>query len=292
MSAIALLDLSIRPRAPEVRYTQATPDTDQPAPQIESTTTHRTFDHPGAANSTTPPIQLACRQRHPRLRSIASPQTDPKHHVTDKNTTVPISPLEENNDPVILSTITPVAQSTSTLEGVVAMDGDSVRLLETRLFHVERREQRLRDGSSKPREVICHPGAVTIIPMVDESHVCLIRNYRVAVENTLIELPAGTLEPGEKPDQTAIRELQEETGFRTTQLRSLHSFFLSPGILDEQMHLFVATDLEAGPPHRESGELIENHIVSWTTAMDMVHDGTIQDAKTLVGLLLYDQLRS
>ncbi|MAV36667.1 MAG: NUDIX hydrolase [Planctomycetaceae bacterium] len=171
------------------------------------------------------------------------------------------------------------------------MDGDSARLLETRLFHVVRRKHRLNDGSLKTREVICHPGAVTIVPMVDNSHVCLIRNYRLAVEKTLIELPAGTLEPGENPEQTAIRELEEETGFRTTQLQSLHSFYLSPGILDEQMHLFVATELTAGPARREPGEQIENHIVSWPAAMEMVHDGTIQDAKTLVGLLLYERLR-
>ena len=171
------------------------------------------------------------------------------------------------------------------------MDENSHRLLETRLFHVIRREQQLSDGTRTTREVICHPGAVTIVPVVDDAHVCLIRNFRVSVEKTLIELPAGTLEPGEDPAQTAIRELEEETGFRTTELKPLHSFFLSPGILDEQMHLFVATNLTAGPANREPGEQIENYIVSWNEAMRMACDGTIQDAKTLVGLLLYDQMR-
>lgn len=171
------------------------------------------------------------------------------------------------------------------------MEGNAERLLETRLFHVIRREQRLKDGTRTTREIICHPGAVTIVPVIDDEHVCLIRNFRVSVEKTLIELPAGTLEPGENPAQTAIRELEEETGFRTSELKPLHSFFLSPGILNEQMHLFVATNLTPGPAQREPGEQIENYIVTWDEAMKMACDGTIQDAKTLIGLLLYDHMR-
>ena len=176
-------------------------------------------------------------------------------------------------------------------EKVATMEGNTQRLLETRLFHVIRREQQLEDGTHRTREIICHPGAVTIIPIIDDEHVCLIRNFRISVEKTLIELPAGTLEPGEDPAQTAIRELEEETGFQTTELTPLNSFFLSPGILNERMHLFVATNLTAGPAQREPGEQIENYVVTWDQAMKMACDGTIQDAKTLVGLLLYDQIR-
>ena len=176
-------------------------------------------------------------------------------------------------------------------EKVATMEGNTQRLLETRLFHVIRREQQLEDGTHTTREIICHPGAVTIIPIIDDEHVCLIRNFRISVEKTLIELPAGTLEPGEDPAQTAIRELEEETGFQTTELTPLNSFFLSPGILNERMHLFVATNLTAGPAQREPGEQIENYVATWDEAMKMACDGTIEDAKTLVGLLLYDQIR-
>jgi ADP-ribose pyrophosphatase len=119
----------------------------------------------------------------------------------------------------------------------------------------------------------------------------LIRNFRVSVQQTLIELPAGTLDPGEDPQTTAQRELAEETGFRAGRWQHLHSFYLSPGILDERMHLFLATDLVAGPPAREPGEEIETLITPWGQALAWIASGEIQDAKTIAGLLFYDQLR-
>ena len=88
---------------------------------------------------------------------------------------------------------------------------------------------------------------------------------------------------------TADRELTEETGYRAGQLRRVHSFFLSPGILDERMHLFLATDLTSGKAAREAGENIENLVVAWEEAIKMVLDGRIQDAKTIVGLLFYER---
>ena len=85
--------------------------------------------------------------------------------------------------------------------------------------------------------------------------------------------------------------MREETGFQAASLRELHGFYLSPGILDERMHLYVATDLEAVGCAREPGEEIENLVVSWREAMQLVESRQIQDAKTIVGLLLYDRLR-
>jgi ADP-ribose pyrophosphatase len=165
-------------------------------------------------------------------------------------------------------------------------------LLTASRFRVESVERTAPDGSVRLREVVRHPGAVTILPIVDDEHVCLIRNYRVAVARTLIELPAGTLEPGEDPATTAERELIEETGYRAGRIEKLHEFLLSPGILDERMHLYVATDLTAGDAHREPGEEIENLVVPWTTALEWVRNGQIEDAKTIVGLLLYQIIRS
>jgi ADP-ribose pyrophosphatase len=104
---------------------------------------------------------------------------------------------------------------------------------------------------------------------LDDGRVCLIRNYRVSVEQTLIELPAGTLEPNEDPAQTAERELIEETGYRAQTVTSLASFYLSPGILDERMHLFLASGLEWVGTAREPGEEIENLVVPWPQAMDL-----------------------
>jgi ADP-ribose pyrophosphatase len=127
--------------------------------------------------------------------------------------------------------------------------------------------------------------------MIDANRVCLIRNYRVAVDESLLELPAGTLEPPEEPLATARRELAEETGYAAEQFHLLHAFYASPGILDERMWLVLATGLTAGTPDREPGELIENVVVTWEEALQLVDDGTIKDAKTIVGLLYHDRRR-
>jgi len=168
---------------------------------------------------------------------------------------------------------------------------EAKQLLETSRFRVEQVTRKLADGSLHHREIVRHPGAVTILPMVDEQQICLIRNYRVSVDDTLIEIPAGTREPGEPPEMTAHRELIEETGYEAGRLTPLHQFYLSPGILDECMHLYEATDLRLVGANREIGEEIENLVVPFAEAIDMIHDGRIQDAKTIVGILYYHQFR-
>ena len=138
---------------------------------------------------------------------------------------------------------------------------------------------------------IQHPGAVAILPLLDDDRICLIRNERIAVGKTLIELPAGTLEPNEPPRRTAERELQEETGYLAAHWHELNGFFMSPGILNERIHLFVARDLTPGPPAREADEVIDNLVVPWEEAIAMVLRGEIEDAKSVAGLLLWDKLR-
>jgi len=172
------------------------------------------------------------------------------------------------------------------------MAAEETHLLTTSRFDVVERTSQTDTGQTIRRQVVKHPGAVTIIPMVDEDHVCLIHNYRISVNETLIELPAGTLEPDEAPERTAHRELIEETGYEAKSIERLHGFFLSPGILDEWMQLYLATDLNLGPAAREAGEQIENMVVPWDQAMQLVREQKIHDAKTIVGLLYYDQLRS
>lgn len=163
-------------------------------------------------------------------------------------------------------------------------------LFRGKIFSVVRWRGTTPSGAIAEREFVQHPGAVVVIPVVDDHHVCLIRNFRGAVGQTLTELPAGTLEPGESPAATAARELTEETGYTAERIDELTAFFMSPGILNERMHLFVATGLTEGEPAREDNEEIDNLIVTWEEALQMVVDGRIQDAKTLVGLLLYDRL--
>lgn len=158
-------------------------------------------------------------------------------------------------------------------------------LLVTPRFRVARVSRQTRQGVLKQREVIRHPGSVVIVPVLDDHRLCLIKNFRVAVDQPLIELPAGTLEPPEAPLACATRELIEETGYRAEELTQVTSFYAAPGILDERMHLFVARKLTAGPPQREPEEEIENMIVTFDEAIELLKQGQIEDAKTMVGLL-------
>ena len=164
-------------------------------------------------------------------------------------------------------------------------------LLTTSKFRVVRENIETPSGKTKAREIVRHPGACVIVPLLDDGRVCLIRNWRVAVNQTLIELPAGTLEPPEPPEKTAERELIEETGYRAKKIEFLHAFFLSPGILDEKMYLYLATGLTEGETAREEGEEIENWLVPFDEAIAMIFRREIQDAKTIVGLLWADRLR-
>jgi ADP-ribose pyrophosphatase len=156
-------------------------------------------------------------------------------------------------------------------------------------FRVVRRRLRLADGSELVRETVQHPGAVVILPLLPDGQVCLIRNQRIAVCQTLIELPAGTLEPDEDPAVTAARELTEETGYRAERIEKLGAWLMSPGILNERMHVFVATGLTPGPTALEAGEQIEPLEVSWSQALAMVQSGEIVDAKTVAAILFFDR---
>ncbi len=143
------------------------------------------------------------------------------------------------------------------------------------------------DGKIYRREVVRHPGAVVLLPILDRDHVVMIENQRPSVGQTLLELPAGTREPNESAQETAARELIEETGYRAGTLRQIHEFYSAPGICDELMHLFVARDLTLGEPDREAVEQITNRIASRQEIAQWIGSGRIRDAKTLVGLYAF-----
>jgi ADP-ribose pyrophosphatase len=168
---------------------------------------------------------------------------------------------------------------------------DDELIYSARVFRVVRRRYALADGRPAERECVLHPGAVAIVPVTTDGRVCLIRNHRIAVERTLIEIPAGTLESGEEPAVCAARELEEETGYTAGRLEKLTSFFMSPGILNERMHVFLATDLQPGPTRLQAGEEIENYLVPWREALAMVERGEIEDGKTVAALLFVDAFR-
>jgi ADP-ribose pyrophosphatase len=148
----------------------------------------------------------------------------------------------------------------------------------------------LADGAVVQRDVVIHPGAVAILALVDAEHIVMVRNRRPIVGEELLEIPAGTLEPGETPDHAAIRELAEETGYQAAGWRKLTEFFPSPGVLSERTHLYLAEQLAPGIMHPETDEQLLPQIVPWRQAINWVVDGTIRDAKTMIALLLLDRL--
>lgn len=165
------------------------------------------------------------------------------------------------------------------------------------IVHQGRKIQVLLDTSEGPdgqvirRDMIKHPGAVVILPVIDAGHVCLLRNFRFVIDETLWEVPAGTLEPGEPIEHAAERELLEETGYTAKTWHYLGFLYASPGVLDEKLHLFVAEGLTAGTARPEVDEQLEPKTVTWDEAMRMALDGTIKDAKTITSLLLWDRRR-
>ena len=154
------------------------------------------------------------------------------------------------------------------------------------------------DGSTGTLDIVRHPGASAIVPMLDDPssldpRVLLIRQFRHAVGGWIWEIPAGRLDAGEKehPERAAARELTEETGYTAARLERLTSIVTTPGFSDEIIHLFLATGLAPGPHHREQDEFMEMHEVRWSEAMRMARSGGIRDAKTLVGLMIVDGRR-
>lgn len=166
----------------------------------------------------------------------------------------------------------------------------SQRVFQGSRFNVQAVEFPGKEGRTLRREFVAHPGAVAILPILDEQTIVMIRNERFAVGKELWELPAGTLEPNEPPEQTAHRELIEETGYRAKNMRFLTQFFTSPGICNEVMHAYVATDLEQVGQQLEETEKIVVEIVAWDRVLDMIKNGKICDGKTIATLLLYRQL--
>ena len=174
------------------------------------------------------------------------------------------------------------------MEGRLA---DDVTLLEASRFTVVRRRQPLAAGGERIREVVLHPGSVVVVPLLPDDRVCLIDVVRTAVGTTLLELPAGTLDREESLADAARRELREETGFLAGRIEPIGGLWMSPGILRERMHLFAASDLEAGPQALEPGEQISTRVVSWDDAVAMCLDGRIEDAKTIAAILMINARR-
>ena len=146
---------------------------------------------------------------------------------------------------------------------------------------------RMPDGKLVQRDFIRYAGAAVILPVLADGSIVLIENYRFAVEEHLLELPAGMLEPDEPPELCAARELTEETGYTAGRIEKLGWFYTGPGTCNETMHVFLATDLTEGEQALEVYERIEVRVTPVPDVRAMIADGRIHDAKTIAALSLY-----
>jgi ADP-ribose pyrophosphatase len=159
------------------------------------------------------------------------------------------------------------------------------RVVTLRLVYLEQP-----DGSRRRREIVHHAPGAAVVAVDDGGHVALVRQPRPAVGSSLLELPAGLIDPGEAPIDAARRELAEETGLLAGRLLPLVSFYTSPGFTNELIHIFVASDLRTQPPAHDQDEEIEVVRLSLDLAIQRVLSGEISDAKTVTGLLAYSRL--
>ena len=156
-------------------------------------------------------------------------------------------------------------------------DGKILRLVKHRV--------KLADGKESYREVVEHAGAVCVVAMNDKDEVLLVRQFRIATGKALLEIPAGKLEPNEDPEECALRELEEETGFRARKIEPLFKAYTSPGFTDEAITAFVASDLEVTQTNFDEGEAIELSFMPLDEAIGLISTRGIEDMKSVAALL-------
>ena len=162
---------------------------------------------------------------------------------------------------------------------------DSEKVFSGRVFDVT--VDTVREGDKTYiREVVHHPGSAVIVPVFADGTLALVRQYRHPAVRYLLEIPAGTLNRGEDPEAGAARELEEELGLIAGRMEKLSEFFVSPGFCEEKMWLYLATDLTATAQRLDDDELIEVVRLPLERALEMITDGEIEDAKTIIGLML------
>ncbi len=156
-----------------------------------------------------------------------------------------------------------------------------------RKFNIVKENIVLPNGKKAIREIVDFPGASAILPVIDEDKILLIKQFRTSVHDWILEVPAGTLKPGEDPLSCAKRELEEETGYVAHKWTKLASILTSPGYSNEILHIFLAEELEKREKKPEETEVIENIIIPYDEALRKIFSGEIIDGKTIVALLMY-----
>ncbi len=165
-------------------------------------------------------------------------------------------------------------------------------LYKGKLFDVFLETVTLPNGRIKDREVVRHPGAAAMVPLLENGKVVLVRQYRHAVDRFVLEIPAGTLEAEEEPIACAQRELVEETGYAAEDFEILAAILPAPGYTDEQIHIYLATGLAPAEQDLQDDEVLELEHIDFEEALAMIARGEIQDGKTIAGLLLTSMRKS
>ena len=160
----------------------------------------------------------------------------------------------------------------------------SKRIYEGRLVNLRQDAVLLSSGRETVREVVEHPNCVAIVAIDSEDNVVMVRQFRKPVEGVLLEIPAGVIEPGEEPQECALRELEEETGYMAGKMERIGGFYSSPGYSTEFLYLFLATDLQKGSTHPDEDEIIEVVSIPWEQIPGLIAKGEVCDAKSIVGL--------
>lgn len=174
----------------------------------------------------------------------------------------------------------PVTEHRQTLSSAISFDGGFIQVRTDKVA--------LPNGTVQDYLTVQHPGAVAVVPVDGDDRILMVRQHRQAVDDNLLEVPAGKLDPDEDPWDAARRELKEETGFTCEHLELLTSFYTSPGFTDERIHVFEARDLHAAedPPATDGNEPIFIEWLEGHHALDAIGDGRIVDGKTIIGLTL------
>ena len=160
------------------------------------------------------------------------------------------------------------------------------RVYTGKVLQLDRDTVELPNGKTTVLEILRHPGASAVVPLKDDGTVVLIRQLRHAAGGFIFEIPAGKLDQGEDPKICAVREVEEEVGFQAEALTFLTSIWTAPGFTDEVIHIYRASGLRPGKQNLDQDEILD--IVEWPLeeAMAKIQDGTIRDAKTIIGLQL------
>src|SRR6187549_2940880 len=153
--------------------------------------------------------------------------------------------------------------------------------------HIQVRVDRVLDPDGRvwAKEIVVHPGAVCVVALLDDGNVVLVRQYRHAAGQELLEICAGGLNPGEDPVEAAVRELEEETGYRAAKMVERARFWTTPGFTTEFMYLYEATGLVKTETNPDEDEVIDVEVATQQECLRMVDDGRIQDAKSIIGIL-------